>query len=947
MRFKIIVAMLLAMSYCTHSHAQSFLENLGKNIKKEVKKEVGQQLNKGINDLKENLKDKVQEQQKQHKQEQQKQQQQPQQQPQVQKQSTPAPVVNPTDVPITKMNTWSLAIKDGKPHYMAIDGTSLAKENYILFDVKYEHPDGVEPFMLTTAVATFKAKDGYYFDKSLKFNEYKDEAETTTGFKIVDKKTVEVYLTLFTWGMDEDIRITPEMKAYKEKVSKLNLNPVATAKLYTPLYDHWYKKYQRRDFAHNELYVQKFIDKNHRAYYSYPTTEERFDKDGKYVKNALKENIGPNMKILSVTILDDDLSDDIPGLVGEWCLISQNKFIPKAFLKDIKYGNRYGDAPGKIVNSPFEFAGGSGTFEDPYLIQTAEQLNAVRQGPDNHYKLIADIDLSTWGNWVPIGGTEAYGFVGKWNKADQGAFGFGGSFDGNGHVISGMQIVIKEETPFLTESGNFRAYGLFANLNTAPAKYKIKNLGVVNYNISVSYTRVTKEMYLYAAGICGGMNRGMDMYNCYTKGGKVHFNIIGDPKFAEKNQFGMRTQQSPLIHIHAGGLCADGGGAFFPDACRGELEFVHIENCFNASDIEVEVKNLDYIAYGAGIMAKMAETHIHNCYNSGNITLPLELEDLIGGSMESYTAGISSYASTREIPGIYHWGPEQASFIQNCYNSGQIVGRGAAGIFFLTPSDLHIENCYNSGVIFGNEFDHVNGGDAINPVVGKACPILQYGKEYVRNVTTDGNAVTGSMWKASSALGRKVLAAIPEDTHESKKYEKAPVKVGAFTDVNAVAWYAKGVKWALGKKIVSDESAKFSPDAKCTKADFYTFLWNAAGRPQSSGTNPYSDVKSADPYYEAAVWANEKGFVSGNTFAPKASLTRRECVITLWKYCGCKEGLQVNQYLEIEKHQSDFGRAVAWSHMNAVIGGTDRYKFSPDKACTRAETINYIYRALK
>ena len=40
MRLKIIVAMLLAMSYCTHSHAQSFLENLGKNIKKEVKKEV-------------------------------------------------------------------------------------------------------------------------------------------------------------------------------------------------------------------------------------------------------------------------------------------------------------------------------------------------------------------------------------------------------------------------------------------------------------------------------------------------------------------------------------------------------------------------------------------------------------------------------------------------------------------------------------------------------------------------------------------------------------------------------------------------------------------------------------------------------------------------------------------------------------------------------------------
>ena len=931
--------MLLAMSYCSHSYAQSFLENLGKNIKKEVKTEVNKQINKGINDLKEKAKD-------QHQQKKQEQhQQEKQQQQQVQKPSTPKPVVNSTDVPITKMNTWRLAIKDGKPHYMAIDGTSLAKENYFLFDIKYEHPDGVKPFMLTTAVATFKAKDGYYFAKSLKLNEYKDEAETTTGFKIVDKKTVEVYLTAFTWGMDDDIRITPEMKAYKEKVSKLNLTPVATAKLYTPLYDHWYKKYQRRDFAHNELYVQKFIEKNHRAEYLYPTTEERFDKDGKYVKNALKKKIGPDMKILSVSILDDDLSDDIPGLVGEWCLISQNRFIPKAFLKDIKYGNRYGDAPGKIINSAFEFAGGSGTLEDPYLIQTAEQLNAVRKGPNNHYKLIADIDLSKWGNWVPIGASEAYGFMGTWDKAEEGNFAFGGSLDGNGHVISGMQIVINEETPFLTETANFRAYGLFGNLATCPEAHKIKNLGVINFNIDVNYTNLKKEVNLYAGAICGGMNQGIDINNCYSKGGKIRIRVKGCEEYRITEKFG-RREDSPFIHIHVGGLCAHGGGAFGGQNCP-RKEYVHIENSFNDSDIQVEMENLDYIIYGAGIIGSMGETHIHNCYNSGNITLPLELEDLAENAMHSYTAGISAYASIRELPGIYHFGPEGTSFIQNCYNSGQIVGRWAAGIFFSSLSDIHIENCYNSGLVIANEFDHVNDGLAINPTIGKACAIIPYGKEYVRNATTNGNAVTGTMWKISSTLGRKVLATIPEDTHESKKYENAPVKVGAFTDVDAVAWYAKGVKWALGKKIVSDESAKFSPDAKCTKADFYIFLWNAAGCPQSSGANPYSDVKSNDPYYEAAIWANEKGFVSGNTFAPNASLTRRECVISLWKYCGCKEGFQVNQYLEIEKHQSDFGRALAWSHMNSVIGGTERYKFSPEKSSTRAEVINYIYRALK
>ncbi|MBR5249432.1 MAG: hypothetical protein IKV28_02440, partial [Bacteroidales bacterium] len=489
MRLKIIVAMLLAMSYCTHSHAQSFLENLGKNIKKEIKKEVSKQVNKGINDLTENLKDEAQE-----------------QQQQVQKQSTPKPVANSTDIPITKMGTWRLVIKDGKPYYEANDDKSLSKENYILSNVKYEHPDGVKPFMFTTAVATFKAKDGYCFDKRLKLNDQVQQAENTTGFKRIDAKTVKVYLTAFTDDMGYDARISPAMKEYKNKISQQHLTPVATAKMNTPLFDYWSKKDKW-----GEDIVDKFVAKNMRAYYAYPTTEEHFDINGKVVKDAKKTSYPSNYTILSVDILDVDLSDDIPGLVGEWCLVDGKKFIPKACLKDIKSGSKYSDgAPAQIIDSPFEFAGGSGTLEDPYLIQTAQQLNAIRKGPNSHYKLIADIDLSKWGNWVPIGASEAYGFMGTWDKAEEGNFAFGGSLDGNGHVISGMQIVINEETPFLTETANFRAYGLFGNLATCPEAHKIKNLGVVNFNIDVNYTNLKKEVNLYAGAICGGMNQGID-----------------------------------------------------------------------------------------------------------------------------------------------------------------------------------------------------------------------------------------------------------------------------------------------------------------------------------------------------------------------------------------------------------------------------------------------------
>lgn len=907
--------------------AQSFLKNLGHSIENAVKKEVKKKVKKEIDKAIDNKG---------------KEQSQKQETTQKSESTTAKVVVNPTDIPITTMGTWLLVVKDGKPHYDFIDNPLVRREKYYLEDIKYEHPDGVKPFMFTTAVATFKAKEGFYFDKKLMLNTATSQAENTTGFKRVDAKTVKVYLTAFTGAMGYDVRITPAMKEYRNKVSKMNLSPIATAQINAPLFDYWSK----RDRWGEDI-VDRFVDNNMRAYYVYPTTEQYRDIDGLFVRDAKRSEYPSNYTILSIDILDDDLSDDIPGLVGEWCLIDNKKFIPKACLKDIKYGAKYDGVPAAIVNSPFEFAGGSGTLEDPYLIQTAEQLNAVRKGPKHHYKLIADIDLSGWGNWVPIGGTDSYGFMGGgWNKADKGAHSFMGSFDGNGHVISGMQIVINEETPFLTEDGNMRAYGLFANLATNPAEYKIKNLGVVNFNIDVNYTRVKKELYLYAAAICGGMNNGTDIINCYSNGGKINIRVKGHEEYNPTNEWGEVPNNAPYIHIHVGGICSSGGGAFSgQDSPRGHLEFMHIEKCFNNSDITVDASNCKYEIYGAGIIGSMGETHIHECYNSGNVTLPLDLQDLVQQRVATYAAGISAFAYIREISGIYHFPPEKTSFIQNCYNSGQIIGRSVAGIFNLSLSDIHLENCYNIGVVIGNEFDHSNDGLAINNILSKACAIVRFGKEYVRNCTTNGNSVTGSVWQTSSALGRKVLVSIPEDTHLGNVYSVDPGKVGTFTDVKADVWYADAVKWALDKGIVS--GARFSPKNTCTRAQLITFLWNAAGSPKMSGANPFTDVKTTDSYYDAALWASEKGLVGGTVFAPTTTLTRGEFVVSLWKSLGCPEGLQANQYLDIESHQSDFGRAVAWSHVRGVMGATAKNKFSPKKSCTRAEVINIMYRALK
>ncbi|MBR5103071.1 MAG: S-layer homology domain-containing protein [Bacteroidales bacterium] len=863
------------------------------------------------------------------------------------KNAPPKPVAPKEDVLIAKMKTWLLGVKDSKPHYSYYSDSFAKNENYYLDNMEYEHPDGLKPFMFTTAVATFKAKDGYYFNKSLKLDEFRPEAETTTGFKVVNKKTVKVYLTAFTGAMGHNVKITEAMKEYKKKISELTFIPIARAQMYAPLFDHWDRKYRGRQWERSEVFVKSFLDKHMRSEYEYPTTEEFHCAEGGYVTDGKKSTFPSNYTIKYLDIIDDDLSDDIPGLVGEWCLLSNMKFLPKACLKDIQYGGMYKGAPAEIPNSPYKFAGGSGTLEDPYLIATAEQLNAVRKGPKKHYKLIADIDLSDWGNWVPIGSNPSYGFLSAWNKSDQYTHSFLGSFDGNGHVISGMQIVINEEVPFLTENVDWRCYGLFANSGTTPEEFKIKNLGVVNFNIDINYTDLKKEVRIYASPICGGMNQGIDMYNCYTKGGRININVIGNEKFKPIDSYGTMPDGAPTAYIFVGGIASVAGGDFFADAPRKSI--THIEKCFNDSDINVSAKNCEYQILAGGITAEMLVVHVHECYNSGNITVPLDLEKLVGNSPMWCTAsGICPYTTIPKVPQIEHKPREMTSYIHNCYNTGQLIGRSAAGITNVAMADIYLNNCYNTGTVIGNEIDEVNGMYTISNIYSKSSAIAKFANEFVENCSGNGNAVTGAAWRTSATLGRKVLVSIPEDTHPGNIYNKAPDKVCSFTDVDADVWYAAAVQWALDNNLIDRSATTFSPEKTCTRAEFLTYLWRNAGAPEMPGANPFSDVNASDSYYNAALWAKEKGLIDGTAFGAKTAVTREEFILTLWKSEGRPESLLCNQYLDIENHhQSDIGRAISWGHMNSIMGGTEAFKFSPKKTCTKAQVINFIHRYVK
>ncbi|MEX2437332.1 MAG: T9SS type A sorting domain-containing protein [Candidatus Paceibacterota bacterium] len=92
------------------------------------------------------------------------------------------------------------------------------------------------------------------------------------------------------------------------------------------------------------------------------------------------------------------------------------------------------------------FAGGEGTEEDPYQIETVKQLQEILNHTDKHFVQVADIDASETEDWndgkgfEPIGWT-MYCRVSHSYISDP----FTGSYDGNGYSIKDLHINLPEE----------------------------------------------------------------------------------------------------------------------------------------------------------------------------------------------------------------------------------------------------------------------------------------------------------------------------------------------------------------------------------------------------------------------------------------------------------------------------------------------------------------------
>ena len=170
-----------------------------------------------------------------------------------------------------------------------------------------------------------------------------------------------------------------------------------------------------------------------------------------------------------------------------------------------------------------------------------------------------------------------------------------------------------------------------------------------------------------------------------------------------------------------------------------------------------------------------------------------------------------------------------------------------------------------------------------------------------------------------------------------------------FTDVKEKDYYYEPVLWAVANSITTGTSkTTFSPDKPCTRAQVVTFLWRAAGSPEPTQTNnPFTDVPAGQYYYKAVLWAVEESITTGTsktTFGPDKSCTRAQVVTFLWRAAG-EPAPQKNDnpFKDVPQGQYYYN-AVLWAVEEGITTGTSKTAFSPDKPCTRGQIVTFIYR---
>lgn len=174
-----------------------------------------------------------------------------------------------------------------------------------------------------------------------------------------------------------------------------------------------------------------------------------------------------------------------------------------------------------------------------------------------------------------------------------------------------------------------------------------------------------------------------------------------------------------------------------------------------------------------------------------------------------------------------------------------------------------------------------------------------------------------------------------------------------FSDVNAqtCSWAANAVDFMNEYGLVKGTgTSTFGWKGSMTRGDFVLILYRNAGSPSVYGvSNPFTDVKSTDYYYEAVLWAYRNNVVNGTsttTFGPKGKITREQIASILWRLAGkpvySASLRSYTDYASVSDYAYD---AMSWAVGSGYVKGSGA-KLSPKNNATRAEVAVMLHRYL-
>ncbi len=283
-----------------------------------------------------------------------------------------------------------------------------------------------------------------------------------------------------------------------------------------------------------------------------------------------------------------------------------------------------------------KYSGGTGEPNDPYLIATPNDLNAIGTDPNDLYrnfKMVADINLASFIFDTAIISPD---------KKDSGTYdytgvAFDGIFDGNNHTIENLNI---------DTGGTYNSYlGLFGAIDA--------NGFVVDLTLNKVIIR-GQNFSCYIAGICG-INYGK-VDKCSTRdqlilGGDSDNNAgicgenYGDISRCMVAELTVESSDSTNL----GGVCGTNYGI--------------IDRCFADS----EINGLGFSRSHGGLCG-FNRGHISNCYAKGRVSGTDRLGGICG---QIWGETITNSYSTTEVADVFlaggFCGLIQSGSIENCF----------------------------------------------------------------------------------------------------------------------------------------------------------------------------------------------------------------------------------------------------------------------------------------